>query len=363
MNNYLFALPIIYIMILFIFILLVNYVNSLKIGVVGCTGSVGQEILKCLYNEKIPINDLRLFSSKSSAGKNIKTPFGMKKLDEFTVKDARECDINFLAVSGDFSKKYAKALSYGNGGSIVIDNSSAFRLDEDVPLVIPEINSSKTKNKKLIANPNCTTAIALIALFPILKEFGILKIIMSTYQAASGAGNKGMEELKEGVLDYSKNIYPPKNNVFQKPLAFNVIPHIDSFEKNGYTKEEMKVVHETRKIFDCDDIDVSCTSVRVPTFRSHCESIVIQTEKEVDIDLLKEIYSNSDVIKLMDNPSKNIYPTPISSSEKNHIEIGRIRKSLIFGDNGLEIFICGDQLLRGAAYNAVLICKSIIEKT
>lgn len=353
---------------IFIIFSILSYVYSYKIGIVGPTGAVGKEIINCLYSElgvkNSKLTDIKLFSSKRSAGKFIDTPFGKRKVELFDVKEARKCDVNFLAVSGDFSKKYAKALSYGHDGSIVIDNSSAFRYDDDVPLVIPEINGNKIKNKKLISNPNCTTAIALIALYPILLKYGIKKLIMSTYQASSGAGYKGMEELDLGIKDYvTKNTYPTYNHVFSHPLPFNVIPHIDEFQNNGYTKEEMKVAWETNKIFDDDKIKVSCTAVRVPTFRAHAETIVLETEKKVDsIDNVKNILSKSKGLELTDNIKDNIYPMPLTSSKKKLVEVGRIRRSLIFEENGIELFVCGDQLLRGAALNAVLILKHILEE-
>ena len=353
---------------IFIIFSILSYVYSYKIGVIGPTGAVGKEIIDCLYselsNKDTVITDLKLFASQRSAGKIIDTPFGKKKIELFDVNKARECDVNFLAVSGDFSKKYAKALAYGEDGSIVIDNSSAFRYDDDVPLVIPEINGNKIKNKKLISNPNCTTAIALIVLYPIFLKFGILKLMMSSYQAASGAGNMGMQELNNGVKDYvTKNTYPTYNHIFAHPLPFNVIPHIDEFQKNGYTKEEMKVAWETNKIFDDDKIKVSCTAVRVPTFRAHAESVIIETEKKIgNIDEIKELLSASPGIKLKDDITNNIYPMPLTASKVNDVEVGRIRKSLIFGDKGIEMFICGDQLLRGAALNAVLILRHILEE-
>ena len=345
----------------------ISYVYSYKIGIIGPTGAVGQEIINSLYSQlgdKSKITDIKLFASKRSAGKFIDTPFGKKKIDLFEVNKARECDYNFLAVSGDFSKRYAKALSYGEKGCVVIDNSSAFRYDKDVPLVIPEINGKEVKNKKLISNPNCTTAIALIVLYPIFIKYGIKKLLMSTYQAASGAGNMGMQELDDGVKDYvTKNTYPTYNYIFSHPLPFNVIPHIDSFQSNGYTKEEMKVAWETKKIFNDENIKVSCTAVRVPTFRAHAESVVLETDKEIkDIDEIKKLLSMSPGVELKDNIKDNEYPMPISASKKNTVEVGRIRKSIIYGDNGIEMFICGDQLLRGAALNAVLILKHILEE-
>ncbi len=340
---------------------LFSYIYSLKIGVIGPTGAVGKEILNSLSKENIQFSELKLFGSNKSNNKWIDTPFGKQKIKQFDVKEARECDVNFIAVSGDFSKKYGRALAYGDGGSIVIDNSSAFRYEDDVPLIIPEINGKKVKGKKLIANPNCTTAIALIVLYPILLKYGIELIMMSTYQAASGAGWKGIKELKDGVNDYvTKKTYPTFNSIFDHPLPFNVIPHIDKFQENGYTKEEMKVSWETKKIFDNDEIKVSCTAVRVPTFRAHAESIIVKTKEDVDIDELKSILKDSEGISLVDKPTENLYPMPLTSSDKSLVEVGRVRQNLVFGKKGIEMFVCGDQLLRGAALNAVLILKQIL---
>ncbi len=345
---------------------IITYVHSYVIGVVGPTGAVGKEILNCLHNELdcSKISDVKLFSSERSAGKIVNTPFGKKEIELFDVQKARKCDVNFLAVSGDFSSRYAKELSEGEDGSIVIDNSSAFRYDNDVPLVIPEINGNEIKNNKLIANPNCTTSIALIALYAIFINYGISKLIMSTYQASSGAGFEGMNELELGVKDYvTKNTYPTYNSVFVHPLPFNVIPHIDKFQDNKYTKEEMKVSWETKKILNDQDIKISCTAVRVPTFRAHAESIVLETKKEInDIEEVKKLISMSSGINLIDDIEDNKYPMPITSSHKRNVDVGRIRKSLVFGNKGIEMFVCGDQLLRGAALNAVLILNQILKE-
>jgi aspartate-semialdehyde dehydrogenase len=232
-----------------------------------------------------------------------------------------------------------------------------------VPLVVPEINGQETKKSKLIANPNCTTAIGLMALWPLHKAFTLKKIIMSTYQAASGAGQEGMDELKDGTrvwLD-SDGSTPVQNKIFAHPLPFNVIPHIDKFQENGYTKEEMKVAWESRKICGLpDDFPVSCTAVRIPTIRAHSESIVVETEKPVDLEVARKVLSEQSGVKLMDNLLTNEYPMPISCTGQDDIEVGRLRKSLIFGDYGLEFFVCGDQLLRGAALNAVLVAEEMI---
>jgi aspartate-semialdehyde dehydrogenase len=212
-----------------------------KIGVVGATGAVGEEVVGCLARRNFAVDKLRLFTSSRSAGKVLKTALGDIAAEEFSVDKARECDFVFLAVDGDFSLQNARAISEGEGGAVVIDNSSAFRMDPDVPLVVPEINLHTVKGKKLIANPNCTTAIALMALWPLHRAFGIKRCIVSTYQAASGAGAAGMSELVEETKKYMTTGEMPSNKVFAHPLPLNVIPHIDKFQPNMYTKEEMKV--------------------------------------------------------------------------------------------------------------------------
>jgi len=240
---------------------------------------------------------------------------------------------------------------------------SAFRYDKDIPLVIPEINGECTKTSKLIANPNCTTAIALMALWPLHKLFKLKSVLMSTYQAASGAGQPGMDELKEGtraVLSGERDV--AENKIFAHPLPFNVIPHIDKFQENGYTKEEMKVTWECRKICNLgDDFPVSCTAVRIPTYRAHSETIVVQTEKPVDIEAARKALEEAPGVKLMDDTVKEIYPMPLTAAEQYDVEVGRIRKSLVFGDYGIELFVVGDQLLRGAALNAVLVAEAMQE--
>merc|ERR1712216_353035 len=245
-------------------------------------------------------------------------------------------------------------------GPYVIDNSSKFRYDPNIPLVIPEINGKLAKGSKLLANPNCTTAIALIALYPLFKKFGLKKMIMSTYQAASGAGAPGMNELKDGVAAYAKE-EEVENKVFAHPLPFNVIPHIDVFQDNMYTKEEMKVTWETRKIMDLPDLPVSCTAVRIPTFRAHAEAITIETDKPCPPDEARALLAASPGVKLADSPSDNVYPMPLTASTKYDVEVGRVRQSEVFGECGLDLFVCGDQLLRGAALNAVLVAEEALE--
>lgn len=268
-------------------------------------------------------------------------------------------DVVFLAVGGDFSGDWAEKIA-ADGGPFVIDNSSKFRMRPDVPLVVPEINKDTIKPSRLIANPNCTTAIALMALWPLFKKFGLKKVIMSTYQAASGAGAPGMNELKCGVEAYASGA-EPKNDVFAHPLPFNVIPHIDVFLDNGYTKEEMKVTWETRKILNMPDLPVSCTAVRIPTFRAHAEAVTVETEVPCTPEEARQALADAPGVRLSDEPGRNVYPMPLTASREYDVEVGRIRRSEVFGDHGLDFFVCGDQLLRGAALNAVLVAEAALE--
>merc|ERR1719247_3118304 len=281
-----------------------------KIGVVGVTGAVGVEIIECLHNRKYPVSELKLFASARSAGKPMATPYGEKKIEEFTLEAARACDVVLLAVSGDFALEWVPKIT-ADGGPLCIDNSSAYCYDDNVPLVVPEINADVVKEPMgVIANPNCTTAIALMALAPLHKEFGIKRCIMSTYQAASGAGAPGMKELEEGAAQFVRG-EKVENAVFAHQLPFNVIPHIDKFLDDQYTKEERKVTWETRKIMDLPDLPVSCTCVRIPTLRAHAEAITIETEKPVDMEKAYAALNAASGVQVVDDTSKNLYPMPI----------------------------------------------------
>lgn len=336
--------------------------SSFNVGVVGATGAVGKEIIGCLEKRGFPVSSLRVFGSERSAGKEVDTKFGTTTVEQFSQDAARECDVVFLAVDGDFSLEHAEAICAGDDGAVVIDNSSAFRQVEGVPLVVPEINGETTKGKKLIANPNCTTAIGLMAVWPLHKLFGLKKMIMSTYQAASGAGQPGMDELMDGtlsVLNGERDV--AENKIFAHPLPFNVIPHIDKFMENGYTKEEMKVTWETRKICGlADDFPVSCTAVRIPTARAHSESIVALFDNPVDMAAAREALEAAPGVKLVDDVENEKYPMPITATGQYDVEVGRLRESIAF-DDALEFFVCGDQLLRGAALNAVVVAEAMVE--
>jgi aspartate-semialdehyde dehydrogenase len=265
--------------------------KSYSVGIVGATGAVGEEILDVMEKRNFPVSTLKLFASEKSSGKQVDSKaYGKLTLEAFTFEEASKLDVVLLAVGGDLSLEWAEKLS--NAGVLVIDNSSAFRNKDGIPLVVPEINIASAKGKKLIANPNCTTAIALMALWPIHQRFKIKKAIISTYQAASGAGAPGMQELKDGMEAIVKG-GKAENKVFAYPLPYNIIPQIDVFQANGYTKEEMKVAWESRKIMDAPNLKVSCTSVRIPTLRAHSEAITLETELPITAKEVREILSRS----------------------------------------------------------------------
>lgn len=327
----------------------------MRVGVIGATGAVGRELVEVLGRRRFPMTKLRLFASGRSAGTRVKTPLGETSIEEFTPEAARDLDLALLAVSGDFAKQHAPGLV--KAGVAVVDNSSAFRLQDDVPLVVPEVNAHALGDARLIANPNCTTAILVVALAPLHRAFGIKRVIVSTYQAASGAGAEGMAELERETKRFLVEGEAPQAEVFAHPLAFNVIPHIDSFQPNGYTREEMKVVWETRKIMGLPDLPVSCTAVRIPTMRVHAEAVTIETERPVTPEAAREVLRAAAGVRVVDDPTAKLYPMPLTATGSDDCEVGRIRQNLVFGDHGLDLFVCGDQLLKGAALNAVQIAE------
>ena len=329
----------------------------MRVGVIGATGAVGKELVEVLGRRRFPVTKLRLFASGRSAGTRVTTPFGEITIEEFTPEKAKDLDLALLAVSGDFAKQHAPALVAA--GVTVVDNSSAFRLDDNVPLVVPEVNVDAIGNARLIANPNCTTAIAVVALAPLHKAFGIKRVIVSTYQATSGAGAEGMAELERETRRVLVEGEAARNEVFAHPIAFNVIPHIDAFQPNGYTKEEMKVVWETRKIMGLPDLPVSCTAVRIPTMRVHAEAITIETERPITPDAAREVLRAAPGVRVVDDPASKLYPMPLTATGQDDCEVGRIRQNLVFGAHGLDLFVCGDQLLKGAALNAVQIAERV----
>ncbi len=333
---------------------------ALRVAIFGATGMVGRELIRVLHKREFPFASLRVFASERSAGKQLETPWGVKTIELADTVDFNEFDLAFFAIGGGWPKEFAPRAA--EAGCMVIDNSSTFRYDDSVPLVIPEINPDAIGDSKLIANPNCTTAIAAIPLWHIHTRYGLQKVIISTYQATSGAGNGGMAELEQATRRALSG-EEPGCSVFKYPIAFNLIPHIDSFQDNQYTREEMKVVWETRKIFNDQALPISCTCVRIPTMRAHAESMVVETREPIDPVEVRKLFRDTPGIVVKDDVANCLYPMPLTASEQFDVEVGRIRRSLIFGDHGLEFFVCGDQILKGAALNAVQIGELFLKKS
>lgn len=327
--------------------------NGLKVAIVGATGAVGHELMKVLENSTLEFSELQLYASPRSAG--LKLPFkGQELTVQATPEGAIDADVILASAGGSISKALAPA--WVAGGALVIDNSSAFRYDADVPLVVPEVNGEAAlAHKGIIANPNCTTAIAVVAVAPLHRKYGVKRMIVSTYQATSGAGQKGMEELLEQT-HMQLHGKEATATVFAHPIPFNVIPHIDAFQDNGYTKEEMKVAWETRKILGDESLIISCTAVRIPTLRTHSEAITLELERPATPDEARELLRHAAGVEVRDDPAAKLYPMPLTASGKYDVEVGRIRTSLAF-EGGLELFVAGDQLLKGAALNAVQIAE------
>lgn len=326
---------------------------SVNLAVVGATGMVGRKFLEVLEQRNFPINELYLFASKKSAGYELIFRGKTYKVEELTESSFdRGIDIALFSAGGETSLKFAPAAA--SKGCIVVDNSSAWRMDKEVPLVIPEVNPEDIKwNKGIIANPNCSTIQAVVALKPLWDNFGIKRIIYSTYQAVSGAGLGGYNDLSEGIKGA-----PPKK--FPYPIAFNLIPQIDVFLDNGYTKEEMKMINETRKIMHDDSLMITATTVRVPVYYGHSESINVELSKEFDIDQVKSILGSSKGIVLVDDPQNGIYPMPIDAAGKDEVFIGRVRRDFSV-PNGLNLWVVADNIRKGAATNAVQIAELLIK--
>lgn len=330
-----------------------------NVAILGATGAVGQEMMKILAERDFPLGELRLLASRNSAGKKV-----MFKGEEITVAEAADnafdnIDIVLGAAENDISKAFAPAIK--KAGAVYIDNSSAFRLDPDVPLVVPEINPDDAlRHNGIIANPNCSTIIALMALYPIAAISPIKTIVASTYQAVSGAGVGGMRELDEQARAIV-NGEPVKTNTFPYQIARNLIPQIGGFNDNGYTSEEMKMQNEGRKILHAPDMTVSCTCVRVPVARSHSISIVAVTERPVSPEEASAAIAKAKGVKLVDDPSRLIYPMPLDTSDQDLVYVGRVRRDLT-NPNGLNLWCCGDQIRKGAATNAVQIAELFSSK-
>lgn len=331
-----------------------------NVAILGATGAVGAEMMKILAESNFPIRTLKLLASARSAGKK-RIYEGKEIIIEEATKDSfTDMDIVLGAAENDIAKSL---LPYAvKAGALVIDNSSAYRMKKDVPLVIPEVNPQDIwTHKGLIANPNCATIIALVAIHKLHEYAHINSMVVSTYQAVSGAGNAGIMELNEQTKQ-ALNQEPITPKCFPYQIAFNLIPQIGSFDENGYTSEEMKMQNEGRKILHEDALNVTCTCVRIPVFRSHSESITMYFDKEIDVKKAQELLQNTEGVKLMDDTSNKIYPMPLDTSDQDLVYVGRIRKNLTDNDNhSLTLWCCGDQIRKGAATNAVQIALKYIE--
>lgn len=324
-----------------------------NVAVVGATGMVGNKFIEVLAERNFPIENLYLFASKRSAGKILKfkdADIVVEELCEENIK-CKKIDFALFSAGGDISLKFAPVFAKYN--AVVIDNSSAWRMNPEVPLVVPEVNPEDIKlHKGIIANPNCSTIQAVVALKPLYTKYGIKRIVYSTYQAVSGAGVGGFNDLKEG---YNGNA-PTK---FPYPIAGNVIPHIDSFLENGYTKEEMKMIDETHKILHDEDLKITATTVRVPVFYGHSESINVELEKPFDIKDIFELFKKSEGITVKDDIDNLVYPLPIDAEGHDEVYVGRIRRDFSV-ENGLNLWVVADNIRKGAASNAVQIAERII---
>ena len=332
----------------------------MKVAIVDASGAVGQEFLRVLDEQNFPIDELLLFGSKRSAGR--KYTFKGK---EYTVKelchndDFAGVDIAFTSAGAGTSKEFAETIT--KHGAIMIDNSSAFRMDDDVPLVVPEVNGDDAFNtpRNIIANPNCTTIQMVVALKAINDISPIRRVHVATYQAASGAGAAAMDELIAQYKDIAEG-KEPKVEKFAYQLAYNVIPHIDVFQDNGYTKEEMKMFYETKKIMHAPNLDVSAMCVRVPVMRAHSEAIWLETERPISVEEARAAFKAGKGLVVVDNPAEKEYPMPLFVANQDPVYVGRIRKDLT-NENGLSFWLVGDQIKKGAALNAVQIAQYMLE--
>ncbi|MDF2548476.1 MAG: aspartate-semialdehyde dehydrogenase [Anaerosolibacter sp.] len=328
--------------------------KKVNLAVVGATGMVGRTFLKVLEERDFPFDQLYVFASAKSAGEKV-TCKGI----EYTVQELTEAsfdgdiDIALFSAGGDISKKFAPIAA--SKGVIVVDNSSAWRMDQNVPLVVPEVNPQDIAwNKGIIANPNCSTIQAVVALKPLHDKYGIKRIIYSTYQSVSGTGVKGVQDLEEGLSGNDLLLAYPH------PIAHNCLPHIDVFLENGYTKEEMKMIEETKKILGDYNLKITATTVRVPVFNSHSESINLELEKPFEVNDVRELLKNSPGIVLQDDPSANVYPLARSAAGTDDVYVGRIRRDEST-ENGLNMWVVADNIRKGAATNAIQVAELVAQ--
>ena len=324
------------------------------IAIAGATGAVGAELLRVLERRNFPVAAVRALASGKSAGKNVSFRNQPVPVEELNENSFDQIDIAFFCAGGERSLKFVPIAR--DAGAVVIDNSSTFRMDPGVPLVIPEINPQDVKQHRgVIANPNCTTAVALMALYPLHRAFGVRRVFAASYQAVSGSGARAIAELKEQVQASADN-RETSPQVYPHPIAFNVLPHVDVFLEGGYTKEEMKMQDEGRKIMHLPEFRASVTCVRVPVYRAHSVAVSAEFENPVSVEQAHEVLAKAPGLELVDEPKRNRYPMPLHVAGKDNCQVGRVRRDCAL-ENGLAFWVSGDQLLKGAALNAVQIAE------
>ncbi len=330
-----------------------------RVAILGATGAVGTELLELLEERNFPIAELKLLASPRSAGSKLIFRGQPITIEAVTSDSFKGMDIVLASAGGSISKQWVKDIVAA--GAVMIDNSSAFRMDDDVPLVVPEVNPIAAKGHNgIIANPNCTTILMAVAVYPLHKVQPIRRIVAATYQSASGAGAMAMEELKLQSQAILKGEMP-KAEILPYPLAFNLFPHNSPILDNSYCEEEMKMVNETRKIFDEPDLRITATCVRVPVLRAHSEALNLEFDRPFDVSKARQLIATAPGVKLVENWQKNYFPMPIDASGKDAVLVGRIRQD-ISHENSLDLWLCGDQIRKGAALNAVQIAELLIEK-
>jgi aspartate-semialdehyde dehydrogenase len=334
--------------------------KMIDVAVAGATGAVGNQMIRCLEERNFPVRSIKLLASKRSVGRELRFRGELIPVEELTAQSFKGVGVALFSAGGDTSLAFAPLAA--DAGCVVVDNSSAWRMDPQVPLVVPEVNSHAIagyKTKGIIANPNCSTIQMVVVLNPIHRAFGIKRIVVSTYQAVSGTGKKAIDELFDqtramiNFLGYEKKIYPHR-------IAFNCLPHIDRFQDNGYTKEEMKMVHETRKILEDDSIGVTATTVRVPVFFGHSEAVNVETREKITAAAAREILASAPGVAVIDEPLKNRYPLAIDAAGQDLTLVGRIRQDESV-PNGLNLWIVADNIRKGAATNAVQIAEMLVK--
>jgi aspartate-semialdehyde dehydrogenase len=329
-----------------------------NVAVAGATGAVGNQMIACIEERDFPVKNLKLLATRKSAGRKLRFKGEEIPVEELTETSFKGVDIGIFSAGGATSQKYAPFAA--KDGCVVIDNSAAWRMDPDVPLVVPEVNShavARYSKKGIIANPNCSTIQMVVALAPIHRKVGIKRVVVSTYQAVSGTGKKAIDELynqTKAVL----NFLEPEKKVYPHRIAFNCLPHIDVFLDNGYTKEEMKMVNETLKILEDDSIGITATTVRVPIFFSHSESVNVETHQPISPDEVRTLLENAPGVIVVDDPSKNLYPMAINSAGRDETFVGRIRADESV-PNGINLWVVSDNIRKGAATNAVQIAEIV----